>query len=215
MRIDAIHNRMDVIMDKLQSGYFSPEEKDEALDFASMAKFNVYLPIYGKDMDSREALKPFKVVKQFETNSEGVFTLTDCSRLLSGNLMVLKDGKALKRGFVIPNEDEIDGKRNSQLKPITLMYPIVEVLNETEYRVEPVMETGGEVTYLKRPNKPKFAYSSISDDVPVYDDAQSVQLNWNDKYVDDIIFSAIGFLGIPLSSEWLVQNGFSVKSNQK
>lgn len=208
MRIDKIHNRMDLIIDKAGSDYFSPGEKDDALDMASVQMFNRYLEKYGVDMDSREALKPFRVKVPYETDAEGKFSIADCARLFSANVMLMNGTVAKPVGLQIVREDEIDGRRQSQLKPITVEYPVLEILNETEYQIEPNRICGGEVVYLKRPTKPKFGYTEV-DGEPVYNDGTSVQLEWNDKYVDRIIFAAVAILGVPITNEWLVQNGFT------
>lgn len=204
---------MDFITGKIRSAYFSPEQKDEALDMASKAIFNDYLKIYGVNMDSHEALAAFKKVADFETDAEGIFSLPGCARLLSAEVGIQYEGRTMTRPVTIVNEDEKGDKRDSQLKPITLMYPVIEILEELpvtgfKYQIEPNAELGGTLKYLQYPPKPKFGYNTIDDDDnPVYNDGLSTQIAWSDKYVDRLIFSAIQVLGIPISSEWMVQNG--------
>lgn len=215
MRIDAIHNRMDLITGKIRSAYFSPEQKDEALDIAGKRLFNDFLATYGTSQESIDALKVFKVLEDFETDSAGIFTIPGCARMLSAEVGVQYQGKSLTRPCRIVNEDEKGSARDSQLKPINLMYPVIEPLDADRYLVEPVMETGGKVKYLKFPEKPKFYYTEVDEnDNPVYVDAGSVQMKWSDLFIDRLIFMAIGVLGIPISSEWMVQNGFMIGGSQ-
>lgn len=212
MRIDSIHNRMDFITGKIRSAYFSPEQKDEALDIASKQFFRDELKVYGINQDTHESLAPFKVVADFETDAEGVFSINACARLISCEIGIQYEGRNMQRPVKIINDDEKADVRDSQLKPITLLYPAIEILKETstgfQYQIEPHQEHGGIVRYFQYPPKPKFGYNSVDgDDNPVYNDGLSVQIGWSDKYIDQIIFMAIQVLGIPISSEWMVQNG--------
>jgi hypothetical protein len=134
-------------------------------------------------------------------------------RLLMCRVNLMVDEKVKTVSAEIVSDDEIDDRLDSQLKPVTDEYPVIEDIGQGQYKHYPVGSKGGKVGYITRPPKPVFGFTVV-DDEEVYNNSTSTQMEWSDKYIDRVIFGAIAFLGISLDNQWLVQNGFLMKENK-
>ena len=213
MNISEIHDFIDLITSKERGGFNTPAEKDEALDRASMTLFDFYRPIYSKDIESKEALSPFRVKYDYTTNGTGEITLSAASsfvHLLAMNVMV-NDPDTLS-GFnddrrydvEFPTEDELARRKNSQTNQPTRTAPIADIVGVGWYNLYPEVVHAGTIYFLKRPAVPVFGYTQ-SGRVIVYDSNTSTQLEWTEPYLNKVIFLAIRYLGVNLNNEILVQ----------
>ncbi|MFD2922054.1 hypothetical protein ACFS6H_20200 [Terrimonas rubra] len=209
MRIDQIHERINFIADKEQSGYFTPAEIDIAIDTASMWLFNQFLEVYATSTESQEALSPFKDMEYVLTNSDGEFKVvsTNYMRLIGLKVSVLSANNIpTHSGVPIMDESELAFRLNSQLKKPTRQYPVGEEIGIGSYRLHPKEVHAGEIRFLRRPAKPVFAI----DDEGNYDDVNSVQLEWGEQFIGKIILQTLVILGIHLDNNWLRENGMAL-----
>lgn len=214
MRIDKVHEKLRLILDMAQAGYFSPEERDIALDVASLQRFAKFLPSYGVDMVSASVLSPFKVVGDFLTTEDGLFSLENCEKFLSASLYVMVGDEKKIRSAKIVNDDELADRLGSQLRKVDKMYPVVHDLGSTlegdkfshvwNFKVYPSGESGGQAVWLKRPSQPVMVYSVV-DGEEVYNPVGSVDMEWRDKDMVEVIIAAVGILGVALDNAMLVQ----------
>ncbi len=212
MTLLEIHDFIDIITSKERGGFNTYAEKDAALDRASLALLNYYKPVYSKSIEAREALSPFRVKYDYTTNSSGEITLSSGSyfiHLLSMDVMVhdadAPSGYDADRRYPVSfvNEDEIADRLNSQTKQPTTTAPICDIKGVGWYDLYPKVAHSGSMYFLKRPAKPNFVYTELNGTI-TYDSNASTQLEWQEPYLNKVIFLAIKYLGINLDNDKII-----------
>jgi hypothetical protein len=212
MNISDYHNFIDLITSQERGGFNTPAEKDSALDRANMTLFEYYRPIYSTSIEANEALSPFKVKYDFITNSTGQITLTsgqEFVRLLS--MLVFVSDPTTPSGYdpnrtypvAFVNEDELADRLNSQNKQPLAIAPVAYTHGIGWYDLYPQQVHSGTMYFLKRPQKPIYAYTQVGR-VITYDAANSQQLLWTEPYANKVVFLALRYLGINLDNDKLV-----------
>lgn len=210
MEIQEYHNRINLLLDKAQTGYFSPDQIDTAIDMAGISMFNSYNRIYGTDTDSVEALSVFKIIQIQTTNADGkLTTLKPCQRMLSITTAATDGTGAYRRPVKFINDDELASRLSSQTKPVNVDYPVALVTGDGTYQMYPKIPMSAQVIYLTTPTKAKFAYTTNSEGDVAHDPANSTAPEWLDKHVDAVIYRALQVLGVNLDNPLLTQTGNS------
>ena len=213
MTLLEIHDFIDLITSKERGGFNTYEEKDDALDRASLTLFGLYRKIYAKSIEAKEALSPFRKKYDYTTSGTGEITLSagaEFTHLLAMDVVVTDDdapsGYDPDRRYPVAfvNEDEISERLNSQLKQPAREAPIADIVGVGWYNLYPQVVHTGTIYYLKRPNKPVFAYSLSGREV-IEDEGDTVNLEWTEPYLNECIFLALRYLGINLNNELLNQ----------
>jgi hypothetical protein len=225
MNIRDIHNVILFYIDKEQNGSVTHEEIDIVLDRAQMARFNdLYAnpskfrpdnqsPVvgYGESQRINDALSPFKKTYVFApgTTPGGVITLpSDYMYLISLSTSVYSNTlqRNITRAVEVNNEEELVLRLESQVCPVSLSGPICIMNGNNQIQLFPDVPQSGKVYYFKRPAVPKFGYTQVGRTI-TYDSTTSTQLEWKDAEINNIISIALGYLGLNLKSEDLVQFG--------
>lgn len=217
MDIGDLHDFIDLIENKDQDNYHSPAEKDEAIFRASMDLFWDFAPLYGKDEEAKAALDPFQNNYQVTpaNSPAGVVTLPtgiafpsplNYARLLSARA-ISYDNKRMQviyRDIEMINDDAIPQRLSSQLKPVTIDWPVASSKGNGVFQLYPQIPNTAIFSYLSLPVKPRYAYNQTGR-VITYDAGVSTQLQWNESYFTKIIEKAIVYLGLNLGDANLVQ----------
>lgn len=213
MTIQEIQDFLDLITAQERGGFNTYAEKDAALDRASLTLFEVYRAKYATSIEAKEALSPFRVRYDYTTDGTGQITLSagqEFLHLLAMDVMVndpdAPSGFDPDRRFDVefPNEDELAQRRNSQTDPPSRTSPIADIVGVGWYNLYPQVVHSGTIYYLKRPDAPVFSYTQVGR-VITYDPITSVQLEWTEPYLNNVIFLALRFLGVNLNNEYLNQ----------
>jgi hypothetical protein len=213
MNISEIHDFLDIMTSQERGGFSTPAEKDVVLDRANLALFEYYRPIYATSIEAKEALSPFRVKYDYTTNSTGEITLSsgqEYVRLLAMDVMVVDStapsGFDPNRRYPVEfvNEDELANRLNSQNKQPKRTAPIVDTHGIGWYDLYPQVVHTGTIYFLKRPQKPVFAYSQSGRAI-TYNAGGSTQLLWTEPYLNQVIFLALSYLGVNLSNEKLIE----------
>jgi hypothetical protein len=231
MQINQVHEIIGFHLNKTQGGYFSPQEIDRVLDVAQMAYFNDLYnnprkfrpdkqsPVmgYGESQRIDDALSPFKKNYTF-TNGDtpsGVISLpNDYMFLISLYTSVFNNN--LQRSVINPvevlNEEELVSRLESQVCPVSLTGPICVMNSNNKIQLFPDVPQSGRVYYFKRPNAPVYSFT-LNGRVVQYNASGSTQLEWRDSEINNIISIALGYLGINMKSEEIIQFG-EIKNQQ-
>lgn len=213
MNISEIHEFVQIITSQERGGFSTPAEIDSALDRASMAVFTYYRPIYATSIEAKEALAPFRVKYDYTTDGMGGITLSNGSefvRLLSMDVMV--SDSTTPSGFnsnrrypvMFVNEDELADRLNSQNKQPTATSPIADTHGIGWYDLYPQQVHSGTIYFLRRPQKPVFGYTQAGRTI-TYNPATSTQLLWTEPYLNEVIFTALTYLGVNLDNTKLIE----------
>lgn len=214
MNISEIHDFIDILTSKERGGFSTPAEIDACLDRASLVIFEFYRPRYAKDIEAKEALAPFRRTYNYITNGSGEISIStgfDFTHLLAMDVVVT-DAAATAAGFnpqrrwdiTFPNEDELAKRKNSQTNPPTATAPIADIVGVGWYNLFPQQVHTGNIMYLIRPPKPFYSYSQVGRTI-TYLPNSSTQLQWQEPWLNTVIFLAARFLGVNLNSDALVQ----------
>lgn len=211
MNIYEICQFLNFYVQKQRGTYFSFDELCEALDRAQMALYSDLYASYGTSQRSQDALSPFLSEYPFTplTTVSGVIVLPSNSNylnLLSIYITYTATGHGTQyKGIDIVNKDEKVARLQSQVKPNTTTSPFGEIIAPRFFRVWPQAGYTGTVVYFRRPAKPYLAYTLISGRVPYYDAVNSVQLEWEETFIDDIMIKTLESLGVNMGDDKTLQ----------
>lgn len=207
MTIDIVHSWINFITNKAQGSYFSPQEIDDALDRAQMKYFNEQYAQYALAQKIQDSLSPFKAIYTFLTSDSpaGLVTAPSTYQYLLGGHIIIVDGAHNRyRSLKVLSEDELGYRLDSQLRPVSLTRPVATIAGPREIQLYPKQPMAGELFYLRRPLAPVFAFTQAGR-VITYDDSTSVQLEWAESELSEIIIRALEFLGVSIGDQGLLQ----------
>jgi hypothetical protein len=217
MNIQDIHNFILFVLDKEQDGFVTHAEIDRSLDASQMTLFNNYFnnpkiqsgDKYYKSQRVNDALSPFKDKYTFlnADTPSGVITLpNDFMNVLSLYTTVYNATLArnVYTAVEILAEDELIERLESQVIPVSQSDPICIMNKLNRIQLFPEIPQSGGVYYLRRPVKPVFAYTQVGR-VITYNSGSSVQLEWRQDDIMNIIVGALSYLGLNLSSGDVMQ----------
>lgn len=209
MDLNEAYTLLNFYINKAQGGWYEPAELDLLVDRAQNSLFKTYYDKYATAQTFDDALSPFKVDYQFTTGTTPgglINTPADYLDLLSIYTVIVDDDNVTRyRPVEIVNEEELIYRRNSQIVPVTVYDPIGIIKQNWDVQLYPAQPAAGIMTYLKSPTPPYFAYSLMSGRVIVYNEADSVQLEWADKDIESILLIALNGIGINLSEADVLQ----------
>lgn len=205
--MNEVYTIINFYINKEQGGWFSPEEITRMVIQYQMTLYNTYYTKYATSQRLDDALAPFKVDFQFSNGSSpgGLITTPDDYLDLLGIYTIVVDTATRYRPVEIVNEEELILRLNSQVVPVTVYDPIGVIKSNWNIQLYPASPNAGYMMYLRAPASPYYAYSLVSGRVIVYDQANSVQLEWSDKDIQMIILLALNGLGINLSEADIMQ----------
>lgn len=191
-------NFLNFYIAKERGAYYTIPELESVLDVGQMSVFEDLHQKYATSQRIKDALSPFKVVYNFTTAVSGYVIVPDTTYLKFLDLQIYFQisNRTIYYPVKLINEDERADRLNSQLDPVTITSPIGEQITTKTFRLYPASAYNGNITYLRRPVKPVFAYSIISQRVIVYNAGASTQLEWGQDWVNVILVKSLLSLGI-------------------
>jgi hypothetical protein len=123
------------------------------------------------------------------------------------------DGEFDYRNVELLNSGEFQMRKSSALKPITLEYPVYKFSGDLMY-IYPKTIKVCSLTYLKQPDAIVFATTTNATTGELeYDQANSVESEWNDTAKLDILTLVLEAAGIHLRAQDITQTANAVKIN--
>lgn len=207
--INEVYLFVQDLINKNQNGYLPPAEFNRLINQAQYARFNelygkpeqfaaANMPVakmaYARTQEISEKLSPFVVTS--------TLTFTSGSASVPGTLVhavaMTAGGKAVKR----VEFDRLANYINSTIDNPTVAYPIY-TQTDTTYKIYPTSITSGELTYLRLPTEAVWAFT-VDDDEPVYDEANSVDLEWDTTETNNIAMKLLSMYGISVKDQQVV-----------
>ena len=214
MNINDIYKLVSYLVDKYQGTYLSPDDFNMVINMAQRQYLNYLTEDGSGHAQMHLGRKSGMLINAPVVETLSVFikeaTLTvtaqvatqpaDLYRIISmrtsNDLHVVRKITPDKLAEII--DDVID--------PPTLIDPIY-VDMASDYKIYPSGVSSVKITYVKLPDDMKWAYTGAL----VYDAANSVQPEWNTKDLEDIIYRAIGIIGINLKDGDLQRSAQMIK----
>ncbi len=202
--INSVHSLVDLLTGKNQTGYHSPEEIDLAIYNASKAVFNEEYEKYSESSRISDDLAPFLVE---EVSMPGA--VSGMSPKPSDYLyfVALRAGAASGTNQCdvhIVDEAMWGNRINSPIVPPTVNYPVARI-GKTNIDFRPSTGLANvKLTYFKAPVTPVWAYDIVNSRA-VYNDSNSVDIEWSPVRQTRITMLALSYLGINLRESDMVQ----------
>jgi hypothetical protein len=218
LNLQDAYNFLNFFINKYTGNFYPPDELDLVVDRGQMALYTDYQPKYATSQRIKDAMAPFRRVWSFTPSDTVSGVIPVPSNLSYLNLLSITVSYTISdRTIYAPvqmvNEDEIANRLNSQIDPVTVTSPIGEQLSPGFFRLYPLSGYTGNIVFLRRPIKPVFVYTTISERVIVYDDAASTQLEWAETEMDSLLLKSLSTLGINLTDQEITQYA-EVKNQQ-
>jgi hypothetical protein len=100
-------------------------------------------------------------------------------------------------------DSEVSERLDSELLTPTLEYPIAVIYNNY-IQIYPINAGMLKFTYLKKPNTPFWAYTTVNSR-PVYDHINSVDIEFPEECINEIVMRVCSLMGINISNNLLLQ----------
>lgn len=191
------------IVNKVNGAWYGPAELCDILDRGQMSLYSDLQPKYATSEHIKDALAPFRATYEFDALISGVVVIPSSSNFL--NLLDIQiqfqiSNRTVYWSVPMVNEDEKSAALNSQVDPVTVTSPIGEVIAPRFYRLYPTSNYLGRATFFRRPVKPIFAYTTISQTVIVFDETNSTNLEWSEEWLNHVVMKSLLTLGINLTA---------------
>lgn len=198
-KIKEIHDQINLLTTKGRTGYHTAAEIDIAVYAASKWLYADYYKLFEQENRFHDSLRPFMTNPTVITLTSGQYTLPadfvhDIGQITAGTSDIMVD---------VVDRAALARRRSNSLVPPSADYPIC-VFYETYVQFYPTTLTNVKFSYLKKPVQPVYA-TTISNGRQVYDDANSIDVEWNEIDVNKISTRAMSVLGINLEDMKLVQ----------
>lgn len=209
MTIDEVHKFIDFIAKKSNAGgYITPSEKDLLLNRAQVQYFN---KLYGNQNDYRydrpvprisyavtekisNSLSPFLNTATLTTDSNGQASLP------SGffqEVSVTKSINGVPYEVTRVEQDRVANNLTSYYDAPDAEFPIYSQLKGKLQFYPKTNAIPYELFYLKKPTDMVWGYTIVSGR-PVYNAGTSVQPEWEDVDMNEIIYLALSYIGVNL-----------------
>lgn len=196
------YNILNFFINKAQGAFYSYSELDLMADAGQLTYYKNCFIKYGTGQRLNDALSPFKKKTSFTTDSTGFLSVPDDYMDLI-NIGPTVDGITVE--CPVLNDDEITGRRKSQVIPNTTSAPFAEEIENWDYQLYPKVVQTGVLTYFSRPPAPKFVYTTVSGRVIVYDQSASTQLLWGDDEIQSVLIATLRSIGINIGEQDIQQ----------
>lgn len=215
MSLDEIWTLLTFICNKTKGQYVSPEEVQLAINRGQMSLFESMLPtalvktrngVYEEDSKVMATLYVFKtIIEPFNVNSDGQAAYpTDWAcpssarkRIVIGNVSGgTSKFKQVKVRLV--DDDKLGGILNSNIVPPAYDRPYYTMYKDF-LQFYPLNIQSVVLTYLATPKDCVIGYTIVGGR-PVYNSGTSVQLQWPEVKLNNIMILALQYMGINMQS---------------
>lgn len=199
--INDIYNFTLYLVRKERGVFLSPSSFNANLNAGQLDAVQEWFAPYGEDQNLHDALRPIRVYYQFTSDAAGFVTFPTNYIHLLGQPFTVTGSTVNKVEFL--NEDELPFRLTSQLRPVNNSYPIA-VDTNVGFSIYPQSLQIGFFNYLRLPNAPVFAYTQVGRTI-TYDPLTSVQVDFLDIYVNNIIAKSLRYAGINMNEKEVSQ----------
>lgn len=207
--IAQIVDLMRFIVRKQLGVYVSIEEATATLDSVQIDYFEKLFSDFAETQKIHDGLMPFLVSQSFASNSSGIVEYQDDYMHFASNASTVFGSTLYKIKFV--NPDEWADATRSQLRAPTLTSAIAKSIGKDNtasgnggFQICPFTIINGTYDYLRRPVAPVYDYTQVGR-VITYLPLSSTQMQWNDNYINPIMFLALSYWGINMNENSIVE----------
>lgn len=195
--IKNIVDRVRFLVGKYDTGYFPPETIVEEVNQQSYDLFKELIAEYAATRQISEFLQPFMAT----------FSLTFSSGAASKpsgfqhHIDIYTDSATVE----VLEDHAFQTRKNHVNKPPSVEYPIAKY-TATQIKILPNTITSGTLEYFRLPVAAVYAYTGSGDDL-VYDDTNSIALEWSGQMINKITLNTLSKLGVSVDDREVTQYG--------
>lgn len=234
ININTFMNKLLLIINKESGGYFTPEERNDAIAMASQQMFNEQYGHYRKysspgspkplfswevSQNLSDQIGVFLKHRDIVINSQGIYSLPDDYYHVSAlAYRYFQNPDCAEDPSIVPDHRPIRIMSNDRIynriknpivpaskkKPICTFYGITGDHPNGYIQFYPTNLGLARFDYLRTPAVPVWGYT-IQSGVPVYDATSSIDIEWPGTSENELIMMAAKFLGINLREDQLYQ----------
>lgn len=199
--INDLYNFFQYILRKERGVFCTPTEFNANMDAGQLDAVEEWFAPYGQTQQLHDALRPIRVYYQFTSDAAGFVTFPSNYLHILGQPFTVTGSSVNRVQF--KNEDELPFELTSQLRPVSNSYPVA-VDTNVGFSIYPQQTQIGFFNYLKRPATPILAYTQVGR-VITYDPVNSVQLEFTDAYLNNILAKGLRYAGVNMNEQTIQQ----------
>jgi hypothetical protein len=203
--INSLYELFRDIVRKERSVFIKIPQFNTYMDSGQLDAVEEWFAPYGDTQRLHDALRKLRVYLPFTSDYAGFVNFPSDYLHLIGNPFTVTGSTTNQIKFV--NEAEFAFAIRSKGRPVTNSYPIA-IDTSSGFSIYPQQEQVGYLWYLKRPATIKLAYTQLGRTV-TYDPAGSVQPDFSDAYLNNILAKALRYAGV-----YIDEQGVSDFANQ-
>lgn len=195
--INDCYNLCVYIVRKERGVFYKISSFNQNLDAGMFDAIAEWWGQYGVDQKIHDAIRPLRVYQPFTSDSSGFVTFPSNYIHLIGQPFTVY-GSAVTKPTAV-NEDELPFALTSQLRPVSMDYPLM-IDTATGLSFYPQQTQTGAYFYLRRHASPVLAYTQSGRTI-TYDSANSVQIELNEIYWNNILAKSLRYVGINMDEK--------------
>jgi hypothetical protein len=199
--INDVYNFLVFIVRKERGVFITIPEAMQTIDNAQLEATEDWFSQYGVTQIIHDAIRKLRSQVQFTSASDGQVTFASDYLHMIGNPYTVTGSTINAVRFV--NEDELPFALTSQLRPVSTAKPIAKD-TAVGFQIYPQSTQTGFYNYLRRPATPVLGYTQAGRTI-TYNPNTSVQLEFTDVYINNIIARALKFWGINMAEQDIQQ----------
>jgi hypothetical protein len=200
--IAAIHEFIRFLVKKHRNGFLSPEEIDDAVNWASLDLFNSLYGMTETYQQGRPVPPTAYGMTQKVLDDLQVFITDPTALTLTAGVAPLPADYCHWSKIETTNDGD-NFRRNRKIAAPSTKSPVCRIFNN-KIEFLPTNLLAVDLTYLKYPVKAEWAYTIVNNR-PVYDDGNSVAIEWGEDNHQEIIARALKYLGLNLEDTAVYQ----------
>jgi len=195
--INDLYNISVYIVRKERGIFLKVADFNQNMDAGILDAVEFWFKGYGIDQVLHDAIRPLRAYQPFTSNSSGFVAYNSNYIHLLGNPFTVY-GSTVTSPKII-NEDEFSDAMTNQVRAVSNEYPII-VDTATGFSIYPQSTQTGAYWYLRRPVAPTLAVTQVGRTV-TYDSANSVQVELNEMYWNNVVARALKYAGINMDEK--------------
>lgn len=233
INVDELKQFLDYITNKEQSGNtMTPDQYNMLLRrgmedqyswlyglYQSYIEGNPYPKVaYEQTQLVKDFLRIFKVTTPISVDAQGKMIIpdnynhyTNIDFLYRKNNLTTKKVDTKRIGVEIIDDDKFTSRINHPIKVVRKDRLIIGNFHNTYVQYYPIDIGSVEFTYLRNPVSPLWAYTIVND-VPIYDSANSVQIELPLMLTNQLARIILSYIGINLREEKVVSYAETIKT---
>ncbi len=211
MNIDKTYQFLNFIVNKTQSGPITPAQFNLIAQRSQIDFYNSDYKIFQETRVVSDELSPFIVAAIVNPDAAGQVSYpSDYVHVAGIRHLYYKNNVAIPVPVREVSSNELGELLMSQVAPATNKYPAM-CYYDTYMQFAPKNLKAIQFDYLRSPAIPVWAYTVVNNR-PVYDAANSVDLEVKDQYQNEIVAMMASYYGINISSAMVVQYAQEMKA---